>query len=414
MTQLVEREEIVRLPYELLPWQLMVKADRHRNKAIPAGRRSGKTHLLCDLLIEAALTFAAGLPCWYVAPTYGMAKDIAWSLLKDFTADLYRARIVTRYYETELRIDFWNGSSIHLKGADNQDSLRGRGLGFLGIDEMALMHRDVWLKVLRPATSDHQAPTVFIGTPKGYNYFFDICEMEKRVDEETGEPLSNYWKTFPIKTSEAGTLKAEELAAAKRDLDEQSFRQEYEASFELFSGQIYHWEVRDLPVEGQDWKWDEVIYGLDFGYTVNPAAVIRVLRRADEFYVEEVIYRSKMVNRELGTEMQKAGINGLIYPDSAEPKSIQELRNMGFRLIPSEKGPDSVRTGIDFLKSKKIYIARGSENILREHRSYCWKQDKSGNDMPEPEKANDHAMDAIRYAIFTHYGRRQGRVISLR
>ena len=194
--QASEHEQIVRLPYQLLPWQLAVKEDRHRNRAIHAGRRSGKTHLLCDLLIEAALTYAQGRPCWYVAPTYGMAKDIAWSLLKDFTADLLRAGLVTRYYETELRVDFRNGSSIHLKGADNQDSLRGRGLGFLGIDEIALMHRDVWLRVLRPATSDYLAPVVFIGTPKGYNYFFDLCEQEKR------DPAQ--WKTFHVKTSEAG------------------------------------------------------------------------------------------------------------------------------------------------------------------------------------------------------------------
>lgn len=396
--ELQVREETVRLPYELLPWQLEVKTDQHRFRPIAAGRRSGKTHIACDLLIEAALTYAKGLPCWYVAPTYGMAKDIAWGILKDFTDDMRRARMVTRYYDSELRIEFWNGSSIHLKGADNQDSLRGRGLGALVLDEVALMHRDVWQKVLYPATSDYKAPVVFIGTPKGYNHFHDLCEMEKAQPE--------LWKTFRIKTADAGTLPPEEIATAQATLDEQSFRQEYEASFELFSGQIYHWETLPMPVEGEDWKWDETIYGLDFGYTVNPAACIRIARRGEEFWVQEVVYKTKLTNRELGDEMLKAGVSGVVYADSAEPKSIQELRQAGLRVIPAAKGQDSVRAGIDFLKSKKIHIARGSENIVREHRAYQWKTDRGGADIPEPLKENDHAMDAVRYAIYTHYGRR--------
>jgi len=384
-------ESIVRLPYELLPWQLAVKEDRHRFKAIPAGRRSGKTHLLCDLLIEAALTYAKGLPCWYVAPTYGMAKDIAWSLLKDMTADLYRAGLVTRYYETDLKIDFVNGSSIHLKGSENLDSLRGRGLGFLGLDEIALMHRDVWLKVLYPATSDHEAPVVFIGTPKGYNYFFDLCEMEK------SDPA--HWKKFPIKTAEAGTLSAEVLEQARRDLDPQSFRQEYEASFETFAGQIFHWDEGELPAL----SWDETWYGGDFGYSVDPSAVVKIYRKADEFWLEEVLYQKGLTNPMLAAAMKSRGVNGQVtYFDAAEPKSIEELRRAGVNVQPCDKGPDSVRAGIDFLKSKKITIVRGSENLIREHRSYCWRTDKSGADLPEPMKVDDHLMDAARYGIFTH------------
>ena len=389
--QTVERESIVRLPYELLPWQLAVKQDAHRFKAIPAGRRSGKTHLLCDLLIEAALTYAKGLPCWYVAPTYGMAKDIAWSLLKDLTADLYRAGLVVRYYETDLKIDFVNGASIHLKGSENLDSLRGRGLGFLGLDEIALMHRDVWLKVLYPATSDHEAPVVFIGTPKGYNYFFDLCEMEK------ADPAQ--WKKFHIKTSEAGTLSAAVLDQARRDLDPQSFRQEYEASFETFAGQIFHWDEAPLPAL----SWDETWYGGDFGYSVDPAAVVKIYRKADEFWIEEVLYQKGLTNPMLAAAMKSRGVNGQVtYFDAAEPKSIEELRRAGVNVQPCDKGPDSVRAGIDFLKSKKITIVRGSENLIREHRSYCWRTDKSGADLPEPMKQDDHLMDAARYGIFTH------------
>ena len=384
-------ESVVRLPYELLPWQLAVKEDRHRFKAIPAGRRSGKTHLLCDLLIEAALTYAKGLPCWYVAPTYGMAKDIAWSLLKDLTADLYRAGLVTRYYETDLKIDFVNGASIHLKGAENLDSLRGRGLGFLGLDEIALMHRDVWLKVLYPATSDHEAPVVFIGTPKGYNYFWELCEMEKTDPE--------HWRKFHVKTSEAGTLSAAVLEQARRDLDPQSFRQEYEASFETFAGQIFHWDEAPLPAL----SWDEVWYGGDFGYSVDPAAVVKIYRKADEFWLEEILYQKGLTNPMLASAMKSRGVNGQVtYFDAAEPKSIEELRRAGLNIHACDKGPDSVRAGIDFLKSRKIHIVEGSVNLHNEASGYCWRKDKNGDPMPEPVQFKNHLMDAARYGIFTH------------
>ena len=75
---------------------------------------------------------------------------------------------------------------------------------------------------------------------------------------------------------------------------------------------------------------------------------------------------------------------------------------MGFNVIPACKGPDSVRSGIAFLQAQKIMILPQAENIIREHRGYCWKADKNGMELPEPMKVNDHAMDAIRYAIATH------------
>jgi phage terminase large subunit len=165
-------------------------------------------------------------------------------------------------------------------------------------------------------------------------------------------------------------------------------------------GQIYKWRTdRPLPA-----KCDEIIYGLDFGYSVNPSALIRIHRKADEFYVEELVYEKKLTNQDLGMKMRNLDVRPLdyVYADSAEPKSIDEINSMGFNVLPAPKGADSVRSGIDFLRSQKIFIVGESSHIIREVSIYKWKVDKNDDPLPEPQKFDDHAMDAIRYAIFTH------------
>lgn len=166
-------------------------------------------------------------------------------------------------------------------------------------------------------------------------------------------------------------------------------------------GKIYNWPGADLP----DIKFDEVFYGGDFGFSIDPAVVVRVYRKADQFWVKELIYERGLTNAMLGARMRAEGIGprDVVYFDSSEPKSIQEIYEMGFNVKPADKGPDSVRAGIDFLISQNISIVTGSPKIVEEHRTYKWREDKNGKVLRgEPVKFNDHAMDAIRYAIFTH------------
>ena len=167
------------------------------------------------------------------------------------------------------------------------------------------------------------------------------------------------------------------------------------------AGQIYNnWKTdRTLPN-----NCDEIIYGLDFGYSVNPSALVRIHRKADEFYVEELIYENKLTNQDLGMKMRNRDVRALdyVYADSAEPKSIEEINGMGFNVIPAPKGADSVRSGIDFLRSQKIFILPGSSHIIKEVSTYMWKKDKNDDPLPEPVKFDDHALDAIRYAIYSH------------
>lgn len=169
-------------------------------------------------------------------------------------------------------------------------------------------------------------------------------------------------------------------------------------------GQIYPWDVVDLPAI----TFDEFFYGGDFGYSVNPAAVVKVYRKADEFWLEEILYQTGLTNQDIGSRLAAHpgfSMRAPSYWDSAEQKSIEELYRMGINALPAQKGPDSVRAGIDFLKARKVHIVSGSENIIKEVGRYCWRKDKQGNSLPEPVKFDDHAMDAARYAIFTHCGR---------
>lgn len=165
-------------------------------------------------------------------------------------------------------------------------------------------------------------------------------------------------------------------------------------------GIIFNWDVVDKPPDNPD----EIFYGGDFGFSVDPAALVRIYRKANEFWLEELVYETGLTNQALGRKMKKRGVkkDEISYWDSAEPKSIQELCDMGFNAKPCEKGKDSVIAGIDYLQEQTIHIIDGSENISIEQRSYVRQQDKDGDWLPKPIEFKNHAMSAIRYGIYTH------------
>jgi len=185
--------------------------------------------------------------------------------------------------------------------------------------------------------------------------------------------------------------------------DKNLYKIYFQGEWGELKGVIYGWDLVPMP---ESKFYDEIFYGLDFGYSVDEAALVRIYRKADEFWLECVIYEKELTNQAFGELMEKRGIdkNADIYADSAEPKSIQEIYNMGFNIKPCVKGPDSVRAGIDFLKSLKIHVLdiEGAGDILNEQKSYVWKKDKDDKPLNVPKEFDNHAMDAIRYGIFTH------------
>ena len=155
-----------------------------------------------------------------------------------------------------------------------------------------------------------------------------------------------------------------------------------------------HWKLCDeMPKH-----FDRKVFGIDFGFN-NATAVVEIREKDRIFYWDEKLYQSHLTNDELIVKLEKLGITGsdVIVADSAEPARIQAIQDAGYYIEPANK---AVKAGIDFVKSHGFYITKRSVNILKEVKTYSWKQ-KEGNSIDEPVKVNDHAMDAGRYGAYS-------------
>lgn len=156
-----------------------------------------------------------------------------------------------------------------------------------------------------------------------------------------------------------------------------------------------HWQQAAFPDNC------EIVYGVDFGYSV-PSAVIKIGFKEKSLYVEEMLYETKLTTSDLVERIKSLNISKSdeLFCDNAEPKTIEELKRAGFNAKPAEK---DVYAGIQKVKSMPLYISPNSSNLIKEIKSYKWKVDKDGKVHPDeqPVKFNDHAMDAMRYGIYT-------------
>ena len=158
-----------------------------------------------------------------------------------------------------------------------------------------------------------------------------------------------------------------------------------------------NWEIIEKLPE----QYDDLGYGLDFGYSSSEAALIEVRFRGDELYEQELIYATGLTNPDLIARMAALGVSKTAYicADSAEPKSIQDIQRAGYNIHPANKGKDSVNHGISTIQAHKVFMLADSVNLIKERRSYKWKEDKDGNVLAEPVKFHDHLMDAERYIV---------------
>ena len=155
-------------------------------------------------------------------------------------------------------------------------------------------------------------------------------------------------------------------------------------------------ECNQVPFEAE-----VVSFGMDFGFTNDPTALVKVSKFDNNLYIEELLYRTMMTTGDIHNFLKGKVNREPIYADSSEPRIIEELRRMGWSIRASLKGKDSVNAGIDLLKRFKIHIHKDSTNAIQEFRNYKWLEDKTGKLTNKPEDKNNHIADAVRYATYS-------------
>jgi hypothetical protein len=380
-----------------------IAQDEHRFKVVIAGRRFGKTHLAIR-----QLCYEARIPnkeVWYVAPTYKQAKMIVWRKLKQRLQDLKWCQKIN---ESELSITLKNSSTISLKGADNEDSLRGVGLDYLIMDEFADVNPEAFFEVLRPTLADKQGKAMFIGTPKGIaNWSYELYQMEQSW------PLD--WKSFQYTTIDGGNVKQAEIDAARRDLDERTFRQEFLATFETYAGRIYYAFDRKQNVqEGTlDSKDLDVLYvGMDFN--IDPMSAVIAIRKGDVLCVIDEVRMFSSNTQEAVEEIRSRYPKSKIwvFPDPAAHQrktsaggatDITILQNAGW-VVKAPRAHTPVRDRINAVNSRlcdstgkrHLYMLPKVKYTIEGLERHTYKE---GTTQPDKDSGYDHMMDALGYMI---------------
>jgi len=376
-----------------------------RFRVVIAGRRFGKTFL--SIREMARFARYPNRKVVYIAPTYRQAKQIVWN---DLCERLQKVNWAETINQSELTVKLKNGSIIMLRSADNFDSLRGLGLDFVIFDEFADIAPETWREVIRPALSDRQGHAMFIGTPKGIgNWAKDLYDigLDKEVDD---------WSGFQYTTIDGGNVPQAEIDAAKIDLDQRTFRQEYMASFETYSGVIYYnfEKENNLNYESSYSPGRDIIHiGCDFN--TNPmSAVVAVQREwGIEVFDEILIYGSNTY--ELADEIKVRYPDARqirVYPDAsggnANTKGLSDhkiLQNAGFVVRTPRANPPvkdriaSVNAGLKNANGEiRLLINNKCKRVIEclERQVY-----KEGTRQPDKDSGYDHMNDALGY--MTHW-----------
>ncbi len=346
------------------------------------GTRSSKTYSILQVLVLKALQSEEPIVISIVRKTLPALKK---SVLRDFISILDGMGIYdeSKHNKSDSTYQL-NNALVEFFSIDTAAKYRGSKRDYLFLNEAnELTFEDIFQLQVRTTRqvfadynpSDNQSwiydlvdqrpdEVDFIKSTYLDNTFLEqsiIDEIEKL--RETDE---DYWRIYGL--GERGSL---------RDL--------------VYTFQ----EVDQIPTD----RANLIGFGLDFGYSQDPTAVVAVWKENDNLYLEEVIYEKGLTNDNIAKLLKESGVDRLhdIIADSAEPKSIDELRKYGLSVKPAFKGPDSIRNGIDILKRHKLFVTKSSHNLIVELNRYKWKKDSGGNMLNQPVEVWNHALDAVRY-----------------
>ncbi|MDL2284439.1 hypothetical protein LJC19_04780 [Oxalobacter sp. OttesenSCG-928-P03] len=304
---------------------------RSRFKVVTAGRRWGKTRLALVSIIKYARVQKRLV--WYVAPSYRMAKQIMWPELLEAIPRQW----IKRLNETTMTIVLVNNTRIELKGADSPDSLRGVGVHFLVMDEVQDIDPEAWTKVLRPTLASTGGHALFIGTPKAYNFLYDLYALGQKADNVR----MGKWMSWQFPTMTSPFIHPDEIEAARQDMDEKSFNQEFNASFETMSGRVYYPFDRKLHVVETRFDPDRPIWvGQDFNIDPMSSVIMQPQLDGSVHVIDEIVRfgsNTEEVAEELERRYWRHMDDIIIFPDPAGHYK-QHARGESDLTIFKEKG----------------------------------------------------------------------------
>ena len=387
--------------------QGQVFSSRKRFRVLVAGRRFGKSYLSCIELLRGAIE-RPGETFFYAAPTYRMAKDIAWKVMKKLVPKAW----IKSKNETDLKIELVNGSTIELKGTENAMALRGRSLAGVVLDEAAFMSAEVWFEVIRPALADKQGWALFISTPDGTaSWFYELWQYADSGDSD--------WSRWQFTTIDGDNVPPEEIEAARSQLDARTFRQEFEASFENLSGLVaVSFGDENISTEATDISILPLLLGVDFN--VDPMSGICAVLKDDTLYVfDEIMLTGGATTWDFAEEVtRRFGVDRRVIacpdPTGGARKTSgvgltdhNILRRSGFS-VSSPKAPWKIRDKItavntallDATGTRRTYIHPRCRELIKSLRTLTY---APGTGLPNKNLGVDHAFDAFGYLCLQQF-----------
>lgn len=393
-----------------------------RFRTAVCGRRFGKTYL-CMEEIRRAVRLAierdvdTDNEIWYGAPTLKQAKKNFWRRLKRSIPPSWIAKI----NETECTVTMRSGHVARIVGLDNYDDLRGSGLWFFIGDEWADVKPEAWEETIQPMLSTAGGHALFIGTPKGFNHLYSAY-----VDGQPGgRPNAKSWS---YTTLQGGNVPPEEVEEARRTKDPRTFRQEYEASFETFAGQVYYAFDRRLSVKPCVYDDSLPIHvGMDFNINPMSATIWQERPDGELWQVDEIEIPTSGTHdmaAEIASRFGRPGFDPqrpqldhiIIYPDpagaarrtSAQGETdLSILRKAGFRVVAMTTHP-LVRDRVNVVNAK-LLSADGKRHAFIDPRCRrsieCLEKQiyKEGTSEPDKDGGFDHLNDATGYYLYTRF-----------
>jgi len=368
-----------------------------RIKIIQGGTSAGKTYGIIPLLINKAVK-KDNLEISIVAESIPHLRRGA---LKDFIKIMMELKRWSQpnFNKATLKYTFTNGSYIEFFSADQPDRLRGARRHVLYMNEADNMNFEAYQQ-LSIRTSDE----VFVD----YNPTHEFWAHTELIPDDDSEFI-----ILTYKDNEALSKSiVKEIEKAREKAKTSKYWLNWWNVYGLgkvgsLEGVVFsNWkEISRIPKEAKI-----LGYGLDFGYSNDPTSLIACYKVNNQIIFDEVIYRTGLLNSDIKDLFNNYNVgHDIIFADSAEPKSIAELRRYGFYIKPVDKGRDSINYGINILQQYDFQVTSRSTNLIKELRSYTWDKDRNGQTLNKPVDAFNHAIDAMRYFAMMRLNTNKGK-----